>query len=86
MALKTYQTVSIGEAARLTKVSIKQIRHWAECNYISEPERVICGKRSFRQFSVQDLKVIASIKELMDEGYTLRAAAMKAANNEKGRK
>lgn len=87
MALKNYQTVTIGEAARKTGASIKQIRHWAECGYISEPGRVICGERSYRQFAELDLVVIRSIKELLDEGFTLKAAARKAGvmrKNDKG--
>ena len=52
------KTVSIGEAARLTGVSIKQVRHWHAQGYIPAPQRVICGERSYRQFGKEDLKFI----------------------------
>ena len=79
-----YDTVSTGEAARLTGVSIKKILYWQDQGYIPEPERVVCGERAYRQFSHSDLENIKTIKSYMDEGYTLRAAARKAT--EKGRK
>lgn len=56
------KTVSIGEAAGITGVSVKQIRHWHDRGYIPVPERVVCGERSYRQFSEDDLKIIARIK------------------------
>jgi len=79
-----YQTVSIGEASRLTGASIKQIRFWSDKGMIPEPERVVCGERSYRQFSEADLENIKSVKSFLDEGYTLQASARKA--NEERRK
>ena len=73
-----YETVSIGEVARLTGASIKQIRYWSDEGIIPEPERVVCGERSYRQFSESDLKIIKAIKGYLAEGYTLKAAASKA--------
>jgi len=75
MSLNTFNTVSIGEAARRTGVSIKQIRHWADRGYIKQPQRVVCGERSYRQFVDRDLEVISVIKRLVDEGFTVKAAA-----------
>ncbi|NTV12351.1 MAG: MerR family transcriptional regulator [Desulfobulbaceae bacterium] len=75
MSLNTFNTVSIGEAARRTGVSIKQIRHWADRGYIKPPQRVVCGERSYRQFTDRDLEVISVIKRLIDEGFTVKAAA-----------
>ena len=72
------QTYSIGEAARLCGVTEKQIRHWEEKNHIPTAQRVICGERSYRQYSEKDLDLIRKIKEYLDEGYTLSAAAGKA--------
>ena len=42
IAVNKYQTVSIGEASRLTGASIKQIRHWADIGIIEPPDRVQC--------------------------------------------
>ena len=68
---------AIGEAARMTGVSVKQVRHWASRGYIPEPTRVVCGERSYRQFHSDDLQIISRIKEYLDEGYTIQAAAMR---------
>ena len=69
---------SIGEAGRLCGVTEKQIRHWEEKDHIPTAQRVICGERSYRQYSEKDLDLIRKIKEYLDEGYTLSAAAGKA--------
>ena len=79
MQTKTY---SIGETARLCGVTEKQIRHWEEKHHIPNAQRVICGERSYRQFTEEEFKLIRKIKEYLDEGYTLSVAAMKA-NGEK---
>jgi DNA-binding transcriptional MerR regulator len=73
------QTVSIGEAARLCGVTVKQIRHWQDRGYIPEPQRVVCGERSYRQFGEEDLGHINRIKQYLDAGFRLSSAAEKAA-------
>ena len=72
-------TYSIGEAARLCGVTDKQIRHWEQRRIIPEAHRVICGKKSYRQFTDTDCRLIRRIKDHLDEGFTLQAAAKKAA-------
>jgi len=73
------QTVSIGEAARLCGVTVKQIRHWQDREYIPEPQRVVCGERAYRQFMNEDLQIIKKIKRYLDAGFRLNSAAEKAA-------
>ena len=73
------KTYSIGEAARICGVTQKQIRHWEEKNHIPKAQRVICGERPYRQFTETDFNLIHKIREYLDEGYTLRVAANKAA-------
>lgn len=75
MQQKTY---SIGEAARICGVTEKQIRHWEERGLIPSPQRVICGKRSYRQFTEEGFRLIRRIKGHLDEGFTLSVAAKKA--------
>lgn len=70
---------SIGEAARKCGVTTKQIRHWEEKGYIPSPERVVCGKRSYRKYGEDDLEIIKRIARYLNDGYTLPAAAKKAA-------
>jgi MerR family redox-sensitive transcriptional activator SoxR len=73
-----HKTYSIGEAARICGVTEKQIRHWEEKGHIPSPQRVICGKRDYRQFTEEGFKLIRRIKEYLDEGFTLSMAAKKA--------
>ncbi|MEW6290968.1 MAG: MerR family transcriptional regulator [Thermodesulfobacteriota bacterium] len=73
--------VSIGEAARATGVTVKQIRHWHEQGYIPAPERIVCGERSYRYFNDNDLKIISRIKAYLDQGYTVKTAAEKTKND-----
>ena len=68
---------SIGEAARITGATVKQLRHWSTREYIPEPSRVVCGERSYRQYHSEDLQIINRIKAYLDEGYSLQTAAQK---------
>ena len=75
-AQKTY---TIKEAARVSGVSEKKIRHWESKRYIPEAKRIICGERTFRQYTERDFVLLTRIREYLDQGYTLVAAAKKAA-------
>ncbi len=83
---KRNKTYSIGEAARICGVTEKQIRHWEEIGYLPQASRVICGKRSYRQFTEEEFRLIRSIKRNLDEGFTLAVAVRKAAGKTEGRK
>jgi DNA-binding transcriptional MerR regulator len=72
---------SIGEAARICGVTAKQLRYWQDRKLIPEPQLVVCGIRSFRKYGVDDLEIIKKIKSYLDSGYTLTAAAKKAAED-----
>ncbi len=74
MKINFRKTVGIGDAARLTGVSQKQLRNW-EGRYFSDPDRVVCGERSYRRYTEADIELIKKIKEYRDQGYTLEAAA-----------
>ena len=68
-------TFSIGDTARLTGVTQKQIRHWESRRYIEPPIRIICGNRAYRYFEKSEVERIKSIKALLDQGYSLVHAA-----------
>ncbi len=72
------RTFSIGDTARLTRITEKQLRHWEEQNYLSDIERTICGERSYRRYSEDQIKLISKMKEYLDMGFTLSAASKKA--------
>lgn len=72
------KTYSIGETARMCGITEKQIRYWEEKNIIPQAQRVACGKRSYRQFTEKEFILMRKIKEYLDGGFTLFAAAEKA--------
>jgi DNA-binding transcriptional MerR regulator len=72
------KTYTIKEAARVSGVSEKKIRHWESKKYIPEAKRIFCGERSFRQYTETDFALLTQIKKYLDQGFTLPAAAEKA--------
>ena len=73
-------TYSIGDTAKMTGVSQKQIRNWEARGYIEEAERNVCGERAYRRFTPDQVKVIREIKEYLDKGFTLAYASRLARN------
>ncbi len=71
------KTYSIGEASELVGFSSRQLRSW-EGRYIPEPMRIKIGERMYRRYTADDIRLLESIKERLDEGYALPAAAVKA--------
>jgi DNA-binding transcriptional MerR regulator len=69
------RTFSIGDTARITRITEKQLRHWEEQNYLSDIERVVCGERSYRRFSEAQIQQISKMREYLDMGYTLKSSA-----------
>ena len=66
--------VGIGEVAQITGIPTRQIRYWEDKEIITsltEEE----GKN--RRYDYKNIKKMLLIKELLDEGYTLDAAAEK---------
>jgi DNA-binding transcriptional MerR regulator len=71
-------TFSIGDTSEMTGVSQKRIRHWESRGYIPEAARSVCGERAYRRFTQQQVDAIKKIKEYLDQGFSLLAAAKKA--------
>lgn len=82
-------TFSIGDTAKMTGATQKQIRNWEANGYIPLADRVVCGERAYRRFTLGQVETIHKIKDYLDEGYTLSAAAQKATGikflNKEGR-
>ena len=74
---------SIGQAAALCGITVKQIRHWEDRQYIPKATRIQCGLRSYRYFSESDLEIVRKIKKYLDTGYTLPVSAKRAAEDMK---
>jgi len=77
IAVKNEKPVSIGTAAAATNTTVKMLRYWEEKGYIT-PERVYSGSRGYRYYSHDDVQKITRIKNYIDQGYTLQAAAQMA--------
>jgi DNA-binding transcriptional MerR regulator len=81
------KTYSIGDAAEMIGVTQRQLRNWEEQDYISKLDRIICGDRHYRRFSLKDIELARVIKKYLDEGFTLPVAAEKAKSEiERGTK
>ncbi|MEW5843974.1 MAG: MerR family transcriptional regulator [Bacteroidota bacterium] len=66
--------VGIGEISQITSIPTRQIRYW-------EDKKIIVSLREEegknRRYDYKNIKKMLLIKELLDEGYTLDAAADK---------
>ena len=67
MTFPTKNTFSIGDTAKMTGATQKQIRHWEAKGYISEAGRVVSGVRAYRRFTLGQVETISKIKEFLDE-------------------
>jgi len=74
------QTYSVGDVAKQTGVSLKQLRSWGG-KYIQEPERVVCGERAYRRYTQEQINLVVKIKAYQDQGFLLAAAAKKAGED-----
>ncbi|MFC5470967.1 MerR family transcriptional regulator [Cohnella suwonensis] len=66
--------VGIGEVSDITGVPLRQIRYWEEKGIIHSSKE---GEGTTRKYDYLNIKKIVLVKELMDDGYTLDAAAKK---------
>ena len=80
MNQKIQAPFSIGDTARMTGVSRRKIRNWEACGHIPLAYRVVCGKRAYRYFSLDQIEIISKIKGYLDQGYTLAHASKMARN------
>lgn len=69
--------VGIGEVAEITGVPQRKIRYWEEKGII-QPVKEIGG--TTRRYDYINIKKIILIQELLNDGYTLDAAAKKVEN------
>jgi predicted transcriptional regulator len=59
---KKHETFSIGDTARITGVSQKQLRNWERSRLHPAATRVVCGERAYRHFSEKQVEQIKAIK------------------------
>ncbi|HTF29101.1 MAG TPA: MerR family transcriptional regulator [Flavitalea sp.] len=65
--------VAIGEVANITGVPQRKIRYWDEKGIIEPVDKT----STYRQYNYLNIKKVVFIQELLEEGYTLEAAAKK---------
>jgi DNA-binding transcriptional MerR regulator len=58
MTFPTKNTFSIGDTAKMTGATQKQIRHWEAKGYIPEAIRVVSGDRAYRRFTLGQVETI----------------------------
>lgn len=66
--------VGIGEVSDITGVPQRQIRYWEEKGIIQSAKE---GEGTTRKYDYLNIKKILLVKELLDDGFTLDAAAKK---------
>ncbi|PUA37337.1 MerR family transcriptional regulator [Paenibacillus elgii] len=66
--------VGIGEVSDITGVPQRQIRYWEEKGIIQSLKE---GEGTTRKYDYLSIKKILLVKELLDDGFTLDAAAKK---------
>ncbi|MFC9539895.1 MerR family transcriptional regulator [Lysinibacillus sp. NPDC056959] len=72
--------VGIGEVSNITGVPTRKIRYWEEKGIIDSENEV---EGTTRRYNYLNIKKILLIQELIDEGFTLDAAAKKVENRMK---
>jgi hypothetical protein len=65
----------IGDLAKMTGVSARQLRYWEEKGYIEASVSEDC---KVRKYSLRTYFTVAAIKSYLDEGYTLSKSVEKA--------
>lgn len=75
------KTFSIGDAARFAGVTARQLRNWQDCGYLGKVERVVCGDRAYRRYSLKQVNLITKIAEYLNKGFTLKMAAQMAGED-----
>ncbi len=78
MTTESKKTFSIGDTAKMTGATQKQLRNWEARGYIPTVDRVVSGDRAYRRFTMYDVETIRKIKDYLDEGFTLSSAANEA--------
>ncbi|MBI4372120.1 MAG: MerR family transcriptional regulator [Candidatus Omnitrophica bacterium] len=67
---------SISSAAKTAGVSPKQLYYWENLGIV-KPQYEQFGSYSYRRYSQKDVQLLIEIRSLLNNGYTLRAAAQK---------
>lgn len=67
---------SVSSVVKTVGVSARQLYYWEQVGIIT-PTYEQFGTYEYRRYSQQDLDKLMKIKQLLDEGYTLKAASQR---------
>ena len=76
MSMKNENTYSTGTVARMTGIPKYKLRDWCD-RHLTQVERIPVGRCFHRRFTEEDVQAVASIKQMIADGMTLRAAVAK---------
>jgi len=62
-------------AARAAGISLRQLYYWVDILHVVQPQVRQHGLRRFRHFTAADVQRLQMLRRLLEEGYTLQAAA-----------
>ncbi|MGO9119703.1 MAG: MerR family transcriptional regulator [Desulfomonilaceae bacterium] len=68
----------INEVSRETGIHPSSLRRWESLGFIA-PGRISFGETWVRVYSEEEMELLKRVKRLIDEGFRLRAAFEKAA-------
>lgn len=71
---------SIG-TARKAGISLRQLYYWIDVARIVTPLKEQCGTRLFRRYTEEDIAKLQKMRQLLEGGLTLQAAATVVADN-----
>jgi len=69
-------------AAREVGISLRQLYHWVNVFQVVKPRQRQCGMRVFKGFTCEDIECLKGVKQMIDQGYTLRAAVNRALSKQ----
>jgi DNA-binding transcriptional MerR regulator len=77
MNTKNENTYSTGTVARMTGIPKYKLRDWCD-RHLTHVKRIPVGRCFHRRFTEEDVQIVDSIKRMIADGMTLRAAVAKA--------
>jgi len=74
--IKNTMWFSSSDVTRKLDISLRQLYYW-ELKGIIKPRMVVMGSREFKRYSNRDFETLRSIKDFLDQGYTLNSAVQR---------
>ena len=76
----TYSTMTAGQVRKATGISRSQLRNWEAHRFIS-PTLVAHASRTWRLYPAEQIERISALKQMIDDGYSLRGAVRRLSGN-----